>query len=95
MFKEQYSLLRISQFIVGVITFKNANSLQEVVKQIPLERLLLETDGPFMAPVPHRGKPCHPGHIPLIAQKIAELKGVTVEEVYAHARKNTKEMYSV
>lgn len=79
----------------GIVTFKNAAELQEVVKATPLDRFLLETDGPYLAPVPHRGKPAHPGHIPLIAQKIAELKGVTVEEIYAAARESTREVYGI
>jgi TatD DNase family protein len=79
----------------GIVTFKNALDLQEVVKATPMDRFLLETDGPYLAPVPHRGKPAHPGHIPLIAQKIAELKGVTVEAVYAAARDNTREVYGI
>lgn len=79
----------------GIVTFKNAQDLQEVVKATPLDRLLLETDGPYLAPVPHRGKPAHPGHIPFIAQKIAELKGVPVEEVYRAARRNTRDVYGI
>lgn len=79
----------------GIVTFKNAADLQGVVKATPLERILLETDGPYLAPVPHRGKPAHPGHIPFIAQKIAELKGVEVTEVYRAARKSTQEVYGI
>lgn len=79
----------------GIVTFKNAGELHEVVRATPLGRILLETDGPYLAPVPHRGKPAHPGHIPLIAQKIAELKGVGVEEVYAAAREATREVYGI
>jgi TatD DNase family protein len=79
----------------GIVTFKNAHDLQQVAKATPLGRLLLETDGPYLAPVPFRGKPAHPGHIPYIAAKIAELKGVTLEEVYAAARENTKRVYGI
>ncbi|MEO6095735.1 MAG: TatD family hydrolase [Fibrobacteria bacterium] len=79
----------------GIVTFKNAQTLQDVAKATPLDRLLLETDGPYLAPIPHRGKPAHPGHIPLIALKIAELKGVAVEEVYAAARENTRRIYGI
>lgn len=79
----------------GIVTFKNALDLQEVVKATPLDRILLETDGPYLAPVPHRGKPAHPGHIPFIAQKIAELKSVPVESVYAAARQNTRDVYGI
>lgn len=64
----------------GVVTFKKA-SLAEVVKKVPLERILLETDAPYLTPVPHRGERNESAYIPLIAQKIAELKGVSEEEV--------------
>jgi TatD DNase family protein len=66
--------------IGGVITFRNSG-LQQVVQAVPLESLVLETDAPFLAPVPHRGKRNEPAYLPLIAAKIAEIKGVTVEEV--------------
>ncbi|HKP97645.1 MAG TPA: TatD family hydrolase [Fibrobacteria bacterium] len=79
----------------GIVTFKNALELQQVAKATPLDRLLLETDGPYLAPVPHRGQPAHPGHIPLIAAKIAELKGVTTEVIFAAARKNTLKIYGI
>jgi len=65
------------------------------VKNVPLDKLLLETDGPFMSPEPHRGKVCHCGYIPQVAQKIAELHGVGVEEVYDITRQNTKLMYGI
>ncbi len=79
----------------GIVTFKNALELQAVAKATPLDRILLETDGPYLAPIPHRGKPAHPGHIPLIAQKIAELKGMDVETVYQAARENTRKVYGI
>jgi TatD DNase family protein len=79
----------------GIVTFKNAQELQGVALSTPLDRLLLETDGPYLAPIPHRGKPAHPGHIPFIAAKIAELKGVRVEAVYAAARENTRRVYGI
>lgn len=81
--------------LTGIVTFKNAQELQEVAKATPLERLLLETDGPYLAPIPYRGKPAHPGHIPYIAMKIAELKGVQVGVVYAAARENTRRIYGI
>lgn len=66
--------------IGGVVTFKNSN-LDEVLKNIPLESLVLETDAPFLAPVPHRGKRNESAYTVLVAQKIADSKGVTIEEV--------------
>jgi hypothetical protein len=79
----------------GIVTFKNAADVQAVVRAVPLERILLETDGPYLAPAPHRGKPAHPGHVPLIARKIAEVKGVTPQAVFAAARDNTRRIYGV
>ena len=81
--------------LTGIVTFKNAQELQEVAKATPLDRLLLETDGPYLAPIPHRGKPAHPGHIPFIAAKIAELKGVELGAVYAAARESTRKVYGI
>lgn len=79
----------------GIITFKNAVDLQEVALHTPLNRLLLETDGPYLAPVPHRGQVAHPGHIPLIAQKLAEIKKVNAAELFAAARQNTRDLYGI
>ena len=67
--------------INGIVTFKNAEDLQEVVRWLPLEHLLLETDSPFLAPIPFRGKPNKPAHIPTIASFIAKLKKITLEEL--------------
>jgi TatD DNase family protein len=65
----------------GIITFKNAAELREVVKQVPTDRLLIETDSPYLAPVPHRGKPNQPIHVRHVAECVAELKGMTLEAV--------------
>ena len=61
--------------ISGIVTFKNAADLQAFVKEIPSERLLVETDSPFLAPVPHRGKPCEPAYVRNTAQFVADLRG--------------------
>ena len=66
--------------IGGVVTFKNA-TLADIVREVPLERLLLETDAPYLAPVPYRGKRNESAYIPVIAQKIADIKGISLEEV--------------
>src|SRR5690606_21092663 len=63
----------------GIITFKKAENVQEVVKITPAERILFETDSPFLTPVPHRGKENTPYYLPFVVAKIAELKGVEVE----------------
>ena len=57
--------------------------------------MLLETDSPYMAPVPYRGKPCHSGYIPYIAQKLAEIKQMPVEELYRQCRENTRRCYGI
>lgn len=63
----------------GIVTFKNAKDLQEIAKKIPEDRLLVETDAPFLAPVPHRGKPCEPGFVADTARFVAGLRGVSPE----------------
>jgi TatD DNase family protein len=72
----------------GIITFKNAADLREVVKQVPLERLLIETDSPYLAPVPHRGKPNQPRYVSHVADCVAELRGITAAEVAELTREN-------
>ena len=81
--------------IAGVVTFKNSKEIKEVVKQLPLDKILLETDGPYMAPVPFRGKPCHSGHIPYITKTIAEVKGIDTSRVYTQIYNNTISMFSL
>ena len=78
--------------IGGVVTFKNAG-LAEVVKAVPLEHLLLETDAPYLSLVPHRGQRNEPSYIPLIAQKVAELRGITLEEVAAVTTASARELF--
>ncbi len=65
----------------GIVTFKNALELKEVAKQIPLDRLLVETDSPYLAPVPFRGKPNEPQYVREVAEYVAELKGISFEEL--------------
>lgn len=68
----------------GILTFPNAKTVQEVASQIPLEALLLETDAPWLAPLPHRGRPNEPAYLVHTAQKLADLKSVSLEEVAKH-----------
>lgn len=77
----------------GIITFKNAEELREVVKQVPIERLLIETDSPYLAPVPYRGKKNEPKYVPEVAKCVAELKGLSVEEVAAITSKNFDQLF--
>ncbi|MDQ2994902.1 MAG: TatD family hydrolase [Pseudomonadota bacterium] len=74
--------------LAGVVTFKNAANLQEVARQVPLSRLLLETDCPYLAPLPFRGKPNQPAYVRYVAEKIAELKNITLEEVAEQTTQN-------
>jgi TatD DNase family protein len=79
----------------GVITFKSAHQLRQVVQSVPLEKLLIETDGPFLAPEPFRGKTGHPGYIPLIVSKIAEIKSLPPSTIYETTRINTRSIFGV
>ena len=65
----------------GIVTFKNAGELREVVKKIPLDRILVETDSPWLAPVPYRGKQNEPKNVYEVAQCVAEIKGISLEEL--------------
>ena len=77
----------------GVLTFKNSKKIQDVCKRIPMDRLLSETDGPYMAPIPYRGKAAWPGHIPIIIKKIAELHDINIEEASIQLRENCRRIY--
>ena len=79
----------------GVVTFKNSRRLQEVVEDIPLEKIVLETDSPYMAPVPFRGTRNSALNIPYIAEKIAEIKGFPVQKVYDQTYANALKMYKM
>ena len=65
----------------GIVTFKNAVPLKEVARRVPLERMLVETDSPYLAPVPHRGKPNQPAFVRHVAEEVAKLRGIPFEEV--------------
>ena len=79
----------------GIITFKNAQNVRDAAALTPLGQMLLETDSPYMAPIPYRGKPCHSGYIPYIAEKLAEVKDISVEEIYRCCRENTRKCYGI
>ena len=79
----------------GAVTFKNAKTAPEVLRAIPHERVMLETDCPYMAPVPHRGKRNHPGLVLHVAEKIAELWGMTPEEVGRITTANALEFFGI
>jgi TatD DNase family protein len=78
----------------GIVTFKNATDLKEVVKAIPLNRMLIETDSPYLAPVPYRGKINDPSNVIHVAQEIAKLKNISVEEVGQVTTQNFFKLFS-
>ena len=77
----------------GIVTFKTAHALREVVAMVPLERMLIETDSPYLAPVPYRGKTNTPAYVPHVARQIALVKGCTVEEVAQHTSANFEALF--
>ena len=79
----------------GVLTFKNARKAVETAASIPLDRIVLETDCPFMAPEPFRGKRNHPGYLCRMAEKLAEIRGISLEEVHAATTANGKRLYRI
>ena len=81
--------------IGGVVTFKNSRVLKAVVTEIPLSHLVLETDCPYLAPTPYRGKRNSSAYLPLVAEEIARLKGVSVEEVEETTYENAMEVYRI
>ena len=93
-FGEKVLDLGLSISLSGIVTFKNAKALQEVAKTVPQNRLLVETDSPFLAPVPHRGKPCEPGFVRDTAAFIAELRGESLEELAAYTTRNFYTLFS-
>lgn len=72
----------------GIVTFKNALSLKEVAKQIPLDRILVETDSPYLAPVPYRGKTNQPAYVKYVAEEVARLRGISYETLAAATTEN-------
>lgn len=79
----------------GIITFRNAAALREVVRQVPLERLLVETDSPWLAPMPHRGKQNEPQYVVEVAHQVAELKGLSVAELGAITSANFQSLFQL
>ncbi len=81
--------------VSGIFTFKNAVDLQEVMKKLPLERLLIETDSPYLAPVPYRGKQNQPAYVRNVCEFLAELKNKSVSDVARITRENTEQLFGI
>ena len=78
----------------GIVTFKNAKPLQEVARQIPLKNMLIETDSPYLAPTPHRGKTNQPAYVRYVAEFLAELKEESLEDVALNTTKNYEDKFN-
>ena len=77
----------------GILTFRNAAELRDVARMVPLERCLIETDSPYLAPVPHRGKVDSPAYVPRVAQQLAEVKGLSLEAVAEATTRNFERLF--
>jgi len=93
-FGRQVLDLGLTISISGIVTFKNARELQEFASEIPEDRLLVETDSPFLAPVPHRGKTCEPAFVRNTAEFVAQLRGESVEALAANTTRNFYALFS-
>ncbi len=91
---EKIAKLNFSVGIGGVVTFKNGG-MDSVLGEVPSESIVLETDSPWLAPIPHRGKRNEPAYIPLIAQKVSEIKNITVEEIQRQTTKNALALFKI
>ena len=78
----------------GILTFKNAEDIREVARFVPLDRMLIETDSPYLAPMPYRGKTNSPAYVPWVAKRIAEIRGMTVEDIGALTTQNFESLFS-
>jgi TatD DNase family protein len=79
----------------GILTFKNAADLRDVARFVPLDRCLIETDSPYLAPSPHRGKTNSPAYVSFVAQQLADIKGLSVEEIGAITSRNFEDLFSL
>ena len=79
----------------GILTFKNATDLRDVARFVPIERCLIETDSPYLAPAPHRGKTNSPAYVPFVARQLAELKGLDVNDVGRITSANFEDLFSL
>jgi TatD DNase family protein len=89
----RYLDIGLNLSFAGIITFKNADALREVVRKVPLERILVETDSPYLTPVPHRGKRNEPAYVRLVAETIARIKNLSLEQVASVTTANTRTLF--
>ncbi len=79
----------------GILTFANSSELRKIIKKLPLDRILLETDAPYLTPVPHRGKRNEPAYVGLVAQALAELKNIALKEVTETTTANANKLFGL
>jgi TatD DNase family protein len=94
-FLEKFLALGCLISFAGPLTFKNGQNHRDVAKRVPLERLLIETDAPWLAPHPHRGKRNEPAHVKLVAEKLAEVKGVPLPEIAEITTQNARKFFTI
>ncbi|XCN74737.1 MAG: TatD family hydrolase [Candidatus Electrothrix aestuarii] len=94
-FAQQILDLGLYISIPGIVTFKNALDLQQVAQDIPLDRMVLETDGPFLTPAPFRGKRNRPEYLLYTAAMVAELRGISIDEIAQQTTQNTRRLFSL
>ena len=92
---EEYVKMGFHIGIGGVVTFKNGKKLKEVAEVVPLDRILLETDCPYLTPVPYRGKMNHSGYMEKTVEKLAEIKGLSPERMAEQLAENTKRVFGL
>lgn len=92
-FVEKFMSLGCLFSIAGPVTFKNGQEHRDAVAKIPLDRLVVETDSPYLTPMPHRGQRNEPAYVKLTAQKVAEVKGISLEELAAQTTRNAREFF--
>jgi len=94
-FAEKLLLLNSYFSASGIITFKNSNDLQETFKQIPSDKILIETDSPYLAPIPMRGKKNEPSYIKYTAEKLAEIKKISFDKIQELTTNNFNKLFKV
>jgi TatD DNase family protein len=93
-FAQQALALNFYISFSGIVTFNSAKEIQEVAKKVPVDRFLIETDSPYLAPVPHRGRPNYPIYVRFVAEQLAKLRGVSVEDIAEHSTANFYRLFN-